>query len=328
MTAITEQQIWQMMTDGTPIVVTSHARLDGDALGSSLALWHALKEQGVPCYHIYEPPLPEVFEFLPGLEEAVESTEALPDRFNLVVTDCGTLEMVGGIVEGLKDKGRVFNIDHHLTNDYFGDINLVEHAASSCGELIYRVLQRNDVPVSQQVAECLYAAILTDTGRFSYHNTTPEALRICGELVRAGADPTELTEKIYFSPTAAQVVLKGMAIRTLSFEDEGKIAVVKITEEMFRRAGIGPVDTQGFADIPAAIRGVQVGVLLKEMPGCDFIKVSLRSRNLVDVCAVARHFQGGGHAHAAGCEMKSTIEEAQRAVVEIVRRELQKAART
>jgi len=322
----TEQQIWQSLTDGAPVVLTSHERLDGDGLGSALALWHALRDYKVPCYQVYEPPLPAVFGFLPGVEEARQDCGDLPERFILVVVDCTSLSRTGAIAQELSGKGKVINIDHHLTNEFFGDLNLVRHTASSCGELAYGILEQAGVPISPQIAECLYAAILTDTGRFSFHNTTAEALRICGELVRAGADPATLSEKIYSSPSAAQVMLQGMVMETLRLAEGGKVAIMKITEEMFRRTGVGPVDTQGFADLPACIKGVQVGVLLKEMPGCDFIKVSLRSRDQVDVCEVARHFAGGGHVHAAGCEVKSSIEQTEKAVLEVIRSQLPHSA--
>ena len=308
------------------MVLTSHERLDGDGIGSTLALGHVLRSQGIECYEVYEPPLPAVFGFLPGAREAHESCDDLPARYHLVVMDCSELSRAGAIAKELDGKGQVVNIDHHLTNELFGDLNLVQHTASSCGELIYGILEQAGAALSPQAAECLYTAILTDTGGFAFHNTTAESLRVCGELVRAGANPTGLSQRIFLSPSVGQLRLQGMALATLRLEEGGRIALIKITEQMFRQSGMGPVDTQGFAELPASIQGVQVGALLKQMPGCDFVKVSLRSRDLVDVCMVAKHFGGGGHAYAAGCELKLPLEQAEEAILARIRLQLRLSA--
>jgi phosphoesterase RecJ-like protein len=244
------------------------------------------------------------------------------------VADCGALERIGSLAEHAHRAVRIVNVDHHLTNSLFGDINYVDRAASSCGELVYRIVEAGKVPITKELADCLYGAILTDTGRFSYANTTTEAFEICARLVRAGACPYELAEKLCHSPLESMVRLQGLAIGTLRLEAEGRIATMEITSEMFERTGARPVDTQGLADIPVSIKGVMASALLKELPGAPkdcCIKASLRSRpsgNAVDVCAVAEAFGGGGHRHAAGCELSGPLCEARRAVVEMLRRQL------
>ena len=168
---------------------------------------------------------------------------------------------------------------------------------------------------------------MTDTGRFSYSNTGAECLEICAELVRAGCNPCELSDRIYRSPPEPLVRLQGLAIGTLRVEADGRIATIEITREMFERTGTQPVDAQGFADIPVSVKGVMASALLKEMPaaGGPWVKVSLRSRACqdgVDVCAVAQAFGGGGHARAAGCELKGGLAPARSAVVGRLREEL------
>jgi len=319
-----EEQIWQTLTDGTPVVLTSHQGLDPDGLGSALGLWHALRTQNVPCYQLYPPPLPEAYDFLPGVEEARYSADALPGDFNLVMIDCGAFDRVGDLAGPFERANTLINIDHHATNDYFGDLCLVEENASSCGELVYRIIEIAGVPVTKDAAECIYAAILSDTGKFTYHNTNAEVFRICHKLVLAGTNPTKMANRIYASPTLAEVRLKAEAVKTLDFKDEGKIGLMRITEEMFRNVGLDPVDCHGFADIPASVRGVEVGVLLKEMPEEDYIDISLRSRDHVDVCQVAGTFGGGGHRHAAGCEIVADLDEAQEMLVQTIRRQIEK----
>ena len=322
-----EKQIWQTLTDGSPVVVTSHERLDGDGIGAALGLWHGLRDAGVSCTQSFDSPVPEVFRFLPGLEEQ-RSPEQLPDRFHLAVVDCGSLDRVGPPAEHADRAIRTLNIDHHVTNDQFGDVNYVDREASSCGELVYRILQAGGVTLTPQIGECLYTAIVTDTGSFSYGNTTREAFEICARLVEAGARPWELCERIFFSPPENVVRLKGEAIDSLRLDADGRLGTVAISNEMFRRTGTRSVDTQGFADIPISVRGVEASALLKEICADSrpsYVKVSLRSRpgpDSVDVCAVAESFGGGGHRHAAGFEFEGALQEARRVVTDVLTREL------
>ena len=321
-------QVWETLTDGTPVVVTSHEHLDGDGIGGTLALWHALRGAGVRCAHIFESPVPAVFEFLSGIEQRAASVDELPERFHLAVVDCSSLDRIGSLAGHTDRVDRIVNIDHHATNSLFGHVNYVERDVSSCGELVYRTIEAGRAPITKEIADCLFTAILTDTGRFCYANSTMQCFEICAGLVRAGARPYELADKIYYSPPPAVVRLHGLAMSSLRLEDDGRLATMQITEEMFRQTGTRAADTQGFADIPVFVKGVDVSVLLKELPaesGCRGIKVSLRSRpgdDGVDVCAVAQDFGGGGHRHAAGFEVEAPLAEARSAVVERLRREL------
>lgn len=320
--------MWGTLTDGTPVVVTSHIRLDGDGIGAALALWHSLKGRGLECAVFFEPPVPAVFGFLPGADQRVSSLDELPERFHLAVLDCGSLDRIGSLARLADRAVRIVNIDHHVTNDAFGHINYVDRSAGSCGELVYRMITAGGSPITKEIADCLFTAIVTDTGRFCYANTTGESFEICARLVSAGCRPHELVDRICCSPSPDLVRLQGLAIGTLRFEEKGRIATMEITSEMFERTGIRPVDTQGFADIPVFVQGVMASALLKETPpesGCPGVKVSLRSRpgdGAVDVCAVAESFGGGGHRHAAGFEMEGSLADARRAVVGRLRREL------
>ena len=309
-------QIWEALTDGGLVVVTSHERLDGDGVGSALALCHALRGRGVEVRAFFQPPTPPMFDFLPGMDCCCRDARLLPDSYTLAVLDCGALSRVGDQADLLAaGSTRTINIDHHGSNDLFGDITYVDAQASSSGEMIYGLLKGAGVPLTAEIAECLYAAIVTDTGQFAHQGTTPAALRICAECMAAGVAPHTLVARLFRSPTAEQVKLRSLAVGTLEFHDHGRLATMLITGEMFARTGLGLIDTEGFAEVPIGIQGVTASALLKQMPGSDYIKVSMRSRDPVDVCAVARKFGGGGHVHAAGCEIEDTLENAREAIV-------------
>ena len=318
--------IWSALTDGQPVVVTSHERLDGDAVGASLALWHGLRHRGVEACTFFQPPTPPTFHFLSGMDQRQSDVAALPSSHNLAVIDCGALYRVGEQAERLSRAACTVNIDHHDSNALFGDLNYVNPAASSCGEMMHGLLAAGGVPLTREIAECLFSAIVTDTGRFSHEGTTAEALAVCAQCVRAGARPHELVERLFASPSPAQVRLRHLALGTLEFHDQGRVATMVITAEMFRGTGLGPIDTEGFSDIPIAIQGVQASALLKEIPDCGYIKVSMRSRDCVDVCAVARAFGGGGHRHAAGCDIADSVANVRRLIAEQLARHLDGAA--
>jgi len=319
-----DRRLWALITGSAPVVIGSHVRIDGDGLGASLALMHGLRDAGVECCAFIDSPVPTALGFLPGVRDLLPSPDALPERFGLVVLDCGSLARAGRLAEHAGRATKIFNIDHHATNDQFGDVNYVDPTASSSAEIVFRLLQAGGVALTPQIAENLYAGIVTDTGRFSYANTTAASLKMCGRLVEAGCRPQDLIDRVYLSPPQAVVRLQGLVIDTLRLEEEGRIATMEISREMFRRTGSSAVDTQGFAELPIGIRGVVLSALLKEMverPG--WVKVSLRGRaseDGIDVARAAESLGGGGHRYAAGCEVKGPLEEARGTVLQALRR--------
>jgi phosphoesterase RecJ-like protein len=310
------ESIWDTLTGGLPAVITSHVRLDGDGIGSALALWHGLRDGGVDTRIVFQPPVPGMFGFLPGLNGSVDDPSSLPAAYNVAVVDCGTFARVGEIGNALAGRRHTINIDHHESNTFFGDLNYVDPGASSSGEMIRSLFCTAGIALTHPIAECLFAAIVSDTGQFSHQDTTPQALNVCAECIAAGARPDVLVRRLFMAPSPGQVRLRQLALGTLEFYCDQRVSTMTVTEEMFRQTGLGPLDTEGFADIPISIQGVQASALLKEMPGCDYVKVSLRSRGEVDVCQVAELFGGGGHAHAAGCEIGRGLEETERIVVD------------
>jgi phosphoesterase RecJ-like protein len=316
------KRIWSTLTDGTPVVVTTHRMADGDAIGSVLALWHGLKHCGVDAYALFEPPVKPELLFLEGAGQRVEALDGLPDRYHLAVLDAGDFERIGAWHEGLSGRDQTICIDHHASTEDFGDLCLASVDASSTGELVYLLLRVAQQSITPGMAECLYTAVVTDTGQFAFENTTPVCMEACGEFLRLGVDSAALADRLFHSQTEAQFRLRRLAMGTLQTSHGGQVASVYISREMFRRTGLHPIHTDRFANIPLHIDGVLAGVLLKQMPGDGKIKVSLRSRPPVDVCAVAEQFDGGGHVRAAGCRMEGTIEDVRRAIVECIERQL------
>jgi phosphoesterase RecJ-like protein len=318
--------LWDLLTDGLPAVLTSHVRLDGDGIGSTLALSRALALNGVDARTVLDLPVPAMFAFLPGVEAIEGSVEGLPDYYNMVVVDCGSIDRAAAVARRPQGRARIANLDHHDSNTFFGDVNYVDARASSCGEMVHALLEWAGVPLDRQMADCLFTAIVTDTGRFSHRNTTPEALRACGACVGAGARPDLLVRRLFACPSPAQTRLKQMALATLCFHLRGRVATMRISTEMLSAAGLQPADTEGFSDIPIDIQGVEASALLKQAPDVDYIKVSMRSTDTADVGAVARAFGGGGHRHAAGFEFRGTLDEAEEIVLSALKRSLSSPA--
>ena len=316
--------IWDALTDGLPAVITSHVRLDGDGVGCALALCHALRGKGVEATVALDPPVPTMFGFLPGMDTVRSGADGLPDHYNLVVIDCGSLERTGDLAPALGGRARTINIDHHDSNASFGDLNYVEGGASSCGEMLFDLLAAGGVPLSLPIAECLLTAVVSDTGQFSHQDTTPAAYAVAGRCVEAGARPHVVVRQLFCPPTPAQMRLRAMAMGTLRFHCEEQVSTMEVTNEMFRRTGLAPIDTEGFAEMAIGIQGLEAAALLKEMPGCEYIKVSMRSREYVDVAAVAGAFGGGGHKHAAGCEIYDSLEAARGAIVAALERRVRR----
>ena len=332
-------------------LLTSHIRLDGDALGSELALYYALKDLGKDPAIINDSPVPRVYKFLvrevPVREVNVQVFDSKPvadagggtvlsspgeDKgFDLVISvDTPVKDRLGRVARLFSDATPVINIDHHppqADGGNFGTVNWVDTGKCSTGEMVYDLLRSAGWKITPRIAEALYVAIVTDTGRFTNPNTTSETLRAAAHLIDCGADPTEIGNHLYKANTYGQLQLAARATGTMKFFGGKRIATIWLTREMMKEARTPSIDTQDFPDIPASVEGVSVGVLLRELGEPNKVKVSLRSRDGVDVNRVAQKFGGGGHKGAAGCELQGTIEEVQGAVVKEIEKALGEGCR-
>ncbi|MBI3988548.1 MAG: bifunctional oligoribonuclease/PAP phosphatase NrnA [candidate division NC10 bacterium] len=303
------------------VAILSHISPEADTLGSALALYLVLKDLGKDVALYNADPIPPRYLFLPGAEKIVRAS-CIPHPFDLyLVLDSGDRRRVGGLLDDLPSGGAVINIDHHQSNERFGDLNWVEPAASSTGEMIYRLLQAMAVPISPEVATNLYAAIHADTGSFRFSNTTPSALRAAADLLERGAKAGEVVEGLYEQQSVKALRFLGKILLELERSEDGAIASFTIGSSELKAAGIEMEETDGFINYPRSLKGVKVALAFKELsPG--LVKVSLRSKGQVDVAKIASVFRGGGHQNAAGCILSGGLGEVKERVLAEVRRAL------
>lgn len=306
-------------------LVVSHVSPEGDAVGSLLGLALALRSLGKDVTAYLEDPVPELFRFLPGADTVVHSLDGHGPFDATFAVDCGQRERLGKGFVDLKGPGIVINIDHHATNDSFGDLNVIVPEASAAGELVYDLCVEAAIPITREIAVNLYVAIHTDTGSFRYSSSTPESFAKAGELVRAGADPWDISVRVYENHPAKKFKLLGLVLSTLDvIEVDGTgstVATVSVSLDMFRDTGSEKDLADGFVNYARAVEGVEVGILFREAAPLKY-KVSLRSKGRIDVAVVAEAFGGGGHRNAAGFMASGTIEDVKARVVGVIKEKI------
>jgi phosphoesterase RecJ-like protein len=287
-------------------LVATHVDPDGDALGSAFALSFALTALGKDAAVYLKDKIPYRYEFLPKPANIVhELSKAGYDA--LIVVDCGDLSRVGGVHASLKEMGYLVNIDHHETNEAFGRLNIVDERASSTAEILYLILKTLCVQIDFNIAVNLYTAVLTDTGSFRYDSTTQRAFAICEEMTRFGVRPSYVAGEVYESHPKERFQLLCLVLGTLETFKGDKIATAHVSQAMFEKTRTNREYTEGFVEYLKEIRGVEVACLAREISDGQY-KVSMRSKDGVDVASVARSFGGGGHERAAGCTIQGDID--------------------
>jgi phosphoesterase RecJ-like protein len=222
------------------------------------------------------------------------------------------------------EKHPVVNIDHHSTTALFGSINWIDSTASAVGEMIYNLCKATGVRVTKEIAECVYTALITDTGSFHYSNTTERTFKVASELVRTGVRPAKTAEAVFASYPWSRIQLMGAVLSTARRDSSGHVAVMRQTAEMQETIGASDEDADGFVNYPLTVGEVEAVALLKECAPLTY-RTSLRSKGDVNVARVAEKFGGGGHRNAAGCTLKGTWEEAERVIVGLLREAVERA---
>jgi phosphoesterase RecJ-like protein len=312
-------EIAQLLPEGPPLCLTTHESPDGDAIGSLLGAGLALEAAGrdVSLYLAGSTPMPHEYGFLP-LERIDREPPADLEQRELWAFDCGSARRIGPDPSLLERPLRIVNIDHHHDNTRFGALDLVDAEASCTAQIVERLLGEAGIPISSHVAEALYVGLVTDTGRFQYSNTTPEAFRLAARLVDAGAQPPRVFAAIWETVPFAKQRLLGIALEHARLEVSGKLLVTWLTRDDYRSAGADEPFSEGVVDHLRAVEGVTVAALVREPRELDGPrhKVSLRGRDAgVDVSKIARVRGGGGHVGAAGFTSDETIPE----IVEFLR---------
>jgi phosphoesterase RecJ-like protein len=297
-------------------LVTSHVRLDGDALGSELAMYQMLTLMGKDAIVYNQDETPGNYRFLPGSDKIVHHLPDL-DRYEVAfILDCSDLERIGNEASRIGRK-RIINIDHHVSNGNFGALSYLDHQASSTGELLYRLIRGMNVGFTKEIATNLFAAILTDTGGFRYRNTKKDTLVASGHLIEKGADPQWISENIYESNPPSKIRLLTRALDTMAFDWAKKVGYMVVLRSTLEEAGALMEHTEGFVDIPRSVQGVEVSVLFSEVSD-RYFKLSLRSKGKVNVERVARTFGGGGHINAAACHIEGDLETVRQRVLDVI----------
>jgi len=306
-------------------LVTTHENPDGDALGSLLAATLLLEELGkdAAMYLYGDVPIPTEYQFM----ELDRLTRALPEDAAervLVAVDCANEDRIGhdlGLVQGAP---LTINIDHHHDNTRFGNLNLIVSGASSTGEVLRDVLAELGLELTPEIAEALYIALVTDTGRFQYANTTPKALRLAAELVDAGADVHSIFQQVYESVQFQKLKLLARALERAQVYEGGRIVVSYLLRTDFSELGAPDPYSEGIIDYLRAVEGADMAVLIREPPRLSGPerRISLRaSTDELDVSAIARKSGGGGHRQAAGFSSEASVDE----ITDFVRREFRAA---
>ena len=299
------KKIKKLIESNDEFIILPHKSPDGDAIGSSVALKKALENNGKKGYIVLDDDIPLNLQFLAVEKYSLVEFNQLSHLSKVVITidssDISRVEERKSLMKGRK----VINIDHHVTNTKYGDINYVKEA-SSVGELIYELLIELDYEINNAIANAIYVAISTDTGSFKYSNTSKETFRIASEL-REKLDFEFISQELYQKVLLEDLLLKNKVLGTLKIYKE-KVGLVYLTNEMLKSLDLRKAETDGIVEEVRNIAGIDVSIFIKQETEHEF-KISLRSKSDYDVSALALEFNGGGHPKAAGCTMRGPLEQ-------------------
>ena len=287
------KKVWNKILNSNHIVLAAHINPDGDALGSSLSMYPILKNLGkkVTIFNITKP-LPKYLDFLPNFNKI---TNKLPKNYDLLISfDCGSFDRLG-----IEEKPSfLINIDHHISNTKYGDINIIDPKAASSSQVVYNLLKANGVDINKEAAICIYTALVTDTGSFQYESVNDKVFEMAADLVKSGVKPDFVAKMLFERDRLSRLRLLAKAYDTIELCCDGKVAFVEVTKEMMEITGAIKDDTDTIVNSVRAIASVEVACMLREDE--EGIKISFRSKNYVDVSKIAVKYGGGGHIRAAG----------------------------
>ena len=290
-------------------LLTSHARPDGDAIGSVLALSAILRQLGHQTAMVLADPVPYIYRNLPGVDEirlnaridSVAGFETSP----CILLECDSFERSGLAGFGTRP---LLNIDHHLSGRRFGEINWIDPDACAVAAMVFHFALEAGAEITPEIATCLYTAILSDTGAFTYGGTNAETFAIAHDLARRGAHPGHVARQVFFSNPESKLRVLGTALSKM--QREGPLAWTSITVAEIERAGAAVEDCEGIVNYLISIAGVESAVFLRELPDSADFRLSLRSKGRLNVAEVAESFGGGGHQSASGCTLAGPLDHA------------------
>jgi bifunctional oligoribonuclease and PAP phosphatase NrnA len=315
-------QIAESIEKGDRILVASHIRPDGDALGSTIAVALWIQELGKTVTAWNEHGVTQRYNYLPR-HELISAPDAVPQPFDVVVAlDNSVKSRLGSVLDGVAKVGTLINIDHHISNEGYGDLNYVDPTAPATGQIIYEFFKEIGAPLSSDMAANLFAAISTDTGSFQYPGTDSRTFQAAAALVDVGVDVGTLSRKMYDNQPRRRLDLLRHALNEARFSCDGHLASYSLSLAAVDQLGVLPEDNEGIIDHLRSVEGVVAAVFFEELPEGG-VRVSARSKDpRVDVCEICKTFGGGGHPLAAGARMRGSIAEVEEKFLEAVCHEI------
>ena len=314
---MTLDNILEEIKKAEKIVILTHETPDGDAVGSSLAMKLALKQLGKEV-DVIIPKYSRTFNFLPDANEIKKESEV--ERYDLAIAvDGATLKRLAGVEYFEKAKTKI-QIDHHSVNGMYVDYNFVNPVAPACCEILLGMFEYFGIEITPEIGTCIIAGIITDTGGFQYAGVTAETFEFAAELLQKGVNISNVYQKVLSTKTRAHFELSRLVSGRMEFFENGKIAFTYMNRKDEENAGAEEGDHEGLVEIGRNIEGVEVSVFIREKEGENLYKVSLRSREYVNVSDVALMLGGGGHVKAAGCLVQGTIEEVKEKVLSEIKK--------
>lgn len=298
------------------VLVVSHTNPDGDAVGSSLAMAHYLESIGKEVIILFDSPVPAVYEYLSGTDRMfrAETYDQAITVDAVVSLECPTPDRMGEVNNRLSGNETIICIDHHLDSEAYGAVNWIDTSFSSVGEMLWYLFKSDDYQLDETVAEQLYTAVMTDTGRFRFDNTSPRSMICASELIAAGAKPDKISQAVYYNTKPSTLKLLGLVLHGIQFIADNRICYLSLTNEMLASAGAERSEAEGLIDFTLYGSSVQLGAMFKEADPSR-TRVSLRSAVNINVAEIAGEFGGGGHFRAAGFDVEAGMEQARQIVL-------------
>ena len=314
----TLDNILEEVKKANSIVILTHENPDGDAIGSSLAAYIGLKEINKDV-EVIIPELPRVFSFLPYADEIKK--EGTRENYDLAIAlDCASLKMLNGWAHYFENAKAKVVIDHHSTNTMYGDHNFVNPDSPACAQVLISMFENFEINISQEMGTCILTGIITDTGGFQYSSVTPETFEFAAELLKRGVNVSDIYKRVMDTKSRANFELRKRTLDRMEFFEDGKIAFTYITMKDLEETNAEPGDHEGIVNEGRAIEGVEVSIFLRETE--KGFKASLRSNDYLNVSDVCMIFGGGGHFHAAGCTIDTSLEQAKERILNQVKNNL------
>jgi len=320
----TFQEIAQSLRTYDSFILMSHVRPDGDAIGSQIALGFALRAMGKTVYLVNEDGLPDNLRFMAGSDKIQTPPDAPLDVQCAIALDCATKPRLGEKTLHAASQATFWiNIDHHISNPGYGDLNLIDATSPATGQILYHLITEENLPMPEESRDAIYVAVSTDTGSFQYSNTTASTYEMAADLTRRGVDVGSINALIYDNNPYRQIELLRELLNTLQLCENDKVAYWELPFSTIKKLNLKPDDSEGMIDLIRGIQGVTVAAFFEELD-TGKIRVSLRSKDdTVNVCEIAQEFGGGGHARAAGIRMKPPLDNAKEKVLHAISQRLQ-----